>query len=492
MPILWMEIKRFKWNRLASKIQIAIIALIVLTITITTWGSGEFFRKQFHEITDQQIITKTTAVEQDLRTLLGRLSALPSHQDYSLMKLQLRRLSKIHQTDINIYNAKGHLIATSRQQIYNYGLLSEQINPIAHTAIFQETNNRFIHEENIGNLNYASSYSPIQNFSGDVIGTLNLQFFGQQESIEGQMNVLFATLINIFILVFVVAIILTVIIGTWITSPLRQLHTNLSTLKFGKNSSRLTYDKKDEIGDLVEDYNSKLEELEEAGQQLAKSERESAWRDMAKQVAHEIKNPLTPMKLSVQHLQRSMSLNPDDPNLQEKVNRVSNSLIEQIDALTKIANEFSNFAKMPAPQIEKVDLVALIASVVHLFENTPNVEIQYSGLDELEIDGDKDQLLRVINNLVKNSIQAIHHADGLIEIRTVLARRKVQITVSDNGSGIPTEQIDKMFVPYFTTKNTGSGLGLSMVKQIIENHGGEISFTTEKDKGTVFTLLLPA
>lgn len=491
LPLVIKELREFNWNRLASKIQFAIVSLIIIAVSATTWGTGSFFRKQFNEITDQQIEEKTQAVSQDLKAQIGRISQLPSHQDYSLMNIQLRRLSKIHKTDINIYNTNGHLISTSRQQLYNTGLLSEQMNSNAVHAIFEENNIQFLNDENIGALTYASSYSPLTNFAGENIGALNLQFFGQQESMERQMNALFATLINIFLIIFVISTVLTILIGSWITSPLRLLHTNLRTLKFGKNISRLDYDKKDEIGDLVEDYNLKLDELEDAARQLAKSERESAWRDMAKQVAHEIKNPLTPMKLSIQHLQRSMELNPDDPRLTEKVNHVTNSIIEQIDALTRIANEFSNFAKMPAPRMEQIEMVALIKGVIHLFENEEHVQFNYSGLKSVELQGDRDQLLRVINNIVKNGIQAIQHKEGLITIRTQLVGEFLQIQVEDNGSGIPEEQLERMFVPYFTTKSTGTGLGLSMVKQIIENHNGNIDFQTEQNKGTVFTIQLP-
>ncbi len=491
IPLIYQELNTLKWSRLATKIQIAIIALITLTLGITTWGTGVYFKNRFISITNQQIKEKTISVEKDIMPNIGRLSHLPSNEDYALLNGQLKRLSRIHQTDINIYNTLGHLIATSRQQLYNNGLLSEQMNPEAIVAIYASSKKNFIHGEKIGELNYSSSYAPLQNYSGDLIGSINLQFFGQQESIEAQMNDLFATLINIFLLIFVVATILTIIIGSWITSPLRQLQNSLSKLRFGNSSTRLSYSKKDEIGDLVEDYNLKIEELEETAKQLAKSERESAWRDMAKQVAHEIKNPLTPMKLSVQQLQRSIDLNPDDPQLINKVNRVSNSLIEQIEVLTRIANEFSNFAKMPTPKIEEFDIVQLINSTIHLFESENNIEFIYEGPVVALINGDKDQLLRVVNNLLKNAIQAIHKEKGQITVRIKAYPDKIILSVTDNGSGIHEEQINKMFIPYFTTKNTGTGVGLSMVKQIVENHGGTINFETELNNGTTFTIVLP-
>src|SRR5690606_12705132 len=216
-------------------------------------------------------------------------------------------------------------------------------------------------------LKYNSAYAPIYNKNDQKIGYINLQQFGTQEESEHQIQEFLVSVINIFILLISISTFLAIIIANWITNPLQVLQNFFNQLHFGKQNERIKYYQNDEIGSLVKSYNQKIEELELAAQQLAQSERESAWRDMAKQVAHEIKNPLTPMKLTVQHLVRSFD--PTDPLIETKIKKVSESLIEQIDSLAKIATEFSNFAKMPIPLFEEVDIVQVIRRSAELFQS---------------------------------------------------------------------------------------------------------------------------
>jgi nitrogen fixation/metabolism regulation signal transduction histidine kinase len=231
--------------------------------------------------------------------------------------------------------------------------------------------------------------------------------------------------------------------------------------------------------------------LEIAAKQLAQNERESAWREMAKQVAHEIKNPLTPMKLSLQHLQRIYD--PSDPQSKEKIDRVASSIIEQIDALTKIANEFANFAKMPKPNEENLNLVPLLENVILVFSQEVDMEISVQTNEpQVWILADKDLMIRVFNNLIKNAIQSIPpDRNGKIEVILKSVQNKLTIEVRDNGRGIPLAARRKMFVPYFTTKSTGTGLGLAIVKQIVEMHHGSIWYDTVEESGTSFWIELP-
>jgi nitrogen fixation/metabolism regulation signal transduction histidine kinase len=241
----------------------------------------------------------------------------------------------------------------------------------------------------------------------------------------------------------------------------------------------------------VKDYNKKLEELEYTAQQLAQSERESAWREMAKQVAHEIKNPLTPMKLSIQQLLRVYD--PADPNSEKKLEKVATSIIEQIDALTKIANEFSNFAKMPRPNEVRMDLLPVLENVLEVFRQDAKSTIELkTTLDSAIIKADKDQMVRTFNNLIKNALQSIpEDREGLITVSLSNIENTIHIEVQDNGIGISAEKRSTIFVPYFTTKSNGTGLGLAMVKQIIENHKGTIYVESEVDKGSLFIIDLP-
>ncbi|MCO5261058.1 MAG: HAMP domain-containing histidine kinase [Crocinitomicaceae bacterium] len=475
---------------LATKIQVTLITIVVISLTISAVSSGAFIRNQYSSFTELSIKEKVQSIEEELTPLISKEKNLTIQNNASFLNFQLIGLSKVFKTDINIYDEQGFLISTSRQNVFNSGLLSEQINPTAKKELIELDKSEFIHSENIGNLYYNSAYAPIYNKSSKIIGYINLQHFGQQEEVEHQIQQFLMSVISVFVLLLATSAIVAIFVANWITNPLQMLQKYVSNIHLGKTNQYIQYHINDEIGALVKSYNMKIDELEYAAQQLAQSERESAWRDMAKQVAHEIKNPLTPMKLSVQHLMRSFD--PDDVNAHDKINKVSSSLIEQIDALTKIANEFSNFAKMQKPEFETVDIVNIINNVIELFKEGNQVNIQINAPEKCFIKGDKDQLLRVFNNLIKNSSQAINEKqNGLISISVKQNENVVTIGVTDNGSGISKSQQAKIFVPYFTTKSNGSGIGLAMVKQIIMNHQGTIDFESEEGVGTTFTIELP-
>lgn len=235
-----------------------------------------------------------------------------------------------------------------------------------------------------------------------------------------------------------------------------------------------------------------VDQLDESVALLAKSERDSAWREMARQVAHEIKNPLTPMKLNIQYLQQQFrSENYKDSS--DLVRTVSDSILEQIDGLTKIATEFSNFAQMPKASNERILLNDLISSVHDLFRKRDDIDIKLTiPIDELFVFCDRTQVVRVLNNLINNAIQAIpDDRRGKIDIRLYTRGNKAIITIEDNGIGIPVEMKDKIFLPNFTTKTSGTGLGLAMCMQIIESVNGSISFESQLNKGTIFTVSIP-
>ncbi len=479
-----------KTMTLALKIQVVLISLVFISLLAFGWGSGLFVTSQYNQLTNDVIREKLNSVETEVKTKLGQNKALNIIEDGNYAQYILQKFAHVFFTDINLYDTDGYLLATSRPKVFNVGLLSEQMNPKAYKHLRFMRESEFIHKESIGELDYSSAYKPFYNKDGIHLGYINLQHFGQQREFEHQIQKFLVAIVNVFILLLAISIILAIFISNWLTAPLRLLQESFANVKFGKANEPIQYNKEDEIGSLVQDYNRKLEELEFTAQQLAKSERESAWREMAKQVAHEIKNPLTPMKLSIQQLLRVY--NPDDPKSGEKLKSVANSIIEQIDALTKIANEFSNFAKMPNPSEEKVDIIALIEGVKEVFENDENEISIQTDLDELFITVDKDQFVRVFNNLIKNAIQSIpSDQKGKIVVEIKRADNKLFISVKDNGIGIEEEKQSKIFVPYFTTKSTGTGLGLAMVRQIIENHKGIIDFESEVEKGTTFSITLP-
>jgi nitrogen fixation/metabolism regulation signal transduction histidine kinase len=305
------------------------------------------------------------------------------------------------------------------------------------------------------------------------------------------VTTLVVAIVNVYVLLILLTIAMAAIISDQITRPLRIIQQMFSQIKIGRKSEEIVYKGHDEIAGLVDEYNRMVKELVKSVDMLARSERESAWREMAKQVAHEIKNPLTPMKLSVQHLQRTWNDNKE--NFAEYLERVTKTLIEQIDNLSFIASEFSNFAKMPKAINNEINIVEKIRSTITLFANTENVDFIFEHESEyIPVYADKEQLSRVFINLIKNAIQSIpDDRNGKIGIALIQSRNTVRISITDNGKGIPEDIENKLFTPSFTTKTSGMGLGLSIVKNIIESFDGNITFKTKVNHGTTFIIELP-
>ena len=476
-----------------TKIQLVLIGLIVISLGGFSLASTTMLSGQYRSYSTDQIREKVKSVINEIHSRQRFMSEKFSDKNQDELDYQLRRWSKVFLADINLYQSDGILAGTSRTKIYNMGLLSEQMNPKALYELQFRMRSEFIHEENIGSLVYLSGYVPVFNHENELLGYLNILHFDQRNVFEEQLRQFFVAILNVFMLLLVLSILVALLVSSWLTGPLMLLRKSFSQFELGKNSLQINYKAQDEIGSLVAEYNHKLNELAEAAAKLAQSERESAWREMAKQVAHEIKNPLTPMKLSIQHLQRVFD--PNDPKASERIERVTSSLIEQIDALTHIANEFSNFAKLPQPVITEIDLIALIKAVVALFDSDSNIHINLelnTSEERILIPGDKEMLLRVLNNLVSNGIQAVALNNPVqIVVAVETNEQLVFIRIKDNGTGIPEDQIQTIFEPYFTTKSTGTGLGLAMVKQIVETHRGSIEIEQTSAEGTTVLITLP-
>jgi two-component system nitrogen regulation sensor histidine kinase NtrY len=477
---------------LATRIQLVMIGLVFVSLLGFSVGSSRFVNVQYGDYTNDIIREKIRSVNREGLQWFEKNSDSSVVWTRDELVYQLRNWSQIFITDLNVYSVDGHLIASSRPKIYNIGLLGEQMDPDAMIALRQEKRSEFIHEEFIGNLSYLSAYVPIINKNGQVLGFLNLQHFDQQNVFEAQVQRFFMAIVNVFMLLLVLSIIGAIVVSNWITSPLRLVRRSFANVAFGKRNQPIVYNSTDEIGELVAEYNNKIKEIEAAAQQLAQTERESAWREMAKQVAHEIKNPLTPMKLSIQQLQRVFD--PNDPQAKDKLLKVSKSIIEQIDALTHIANAFSSFAKLPQPHMEHIDLVVLLRSIDALYGANHEIdwECDLNQLDSCVVNGDRDMLLRVLNNVVTNGIQAVpFDRKASIRLALITTKENAVVEIVDNGSGIPEDQLHRIFEPYFTTKSTGTGLGLAMVRQIVDSHGGNISIKATSEQGTTILIVIP-
>ena len=487
----WSSIFPLKSLQLSLKVQIVLVSIVVGSFLIFLWIAIQNTTRQYAINTENKIKEKVYSVNSELEQKLGKRDTIDKEVVGDYMNYLLNQYSATFVTDINFYGLGGNLLATSQPKLYTKGVSVSQMDDRAFYFMNYKQKSDFMHHETIGNLSFLSAYVPFNNHEGKLLGYLNLQHFSKQNTFEKQVNSFIVTIINIAVLLLVITVVVAIFVSGWITTPLRLIKDSFQNVEFGKENKPIDYHGDDEIGALVKDYNNKLAELELKAIQLARTERETAWREMAKQVAHEIKNPLTPMKLSVQHFQRSFD--PNSPNAKEKMDRIVGSLIEQIDALTKIANEFSNFAKMPKANEEKLDLAPVLKNVVDLY-SSPDVEIKLSNNFDrtVSVFVDRDLIIRVFNNLIKNAIQAVEEDQKtIIHIDCEVSKNHYVLSFKDNGKGIPEETRKKIFTPNFTTKTTGSGLGLAMVKQIITNHNGEIWFETEIGKGTIFYVKLP-
>jgi nitrogen fixation/metabolism regulation signal transduction histidine kinase len=292
-------------------------------------------------------------------------------------------------------------------------------------------------------------------------------------------------------LLLLIAIVIAYFIGQRISLPLQLIREKLSQTSISSKNEIIEWKRDDEIGQLVKQYNKMVMELEESAHKLSESEREGAWKEMARQVAHEIKNPLTPMKLNIQHLQRAWG--SDKEKLDTTFKRVTEVLIEQIESLSRLATEFSSFGKMPTDQFVNCRIDEILRSTIHLFEQSENVEFIYENhFDAAIVFNDPDQIGRVFTNILKNAIQSIpSEREGVITISYELHKKEVIIKITDNGGGMSDDIKAKIFVPSFSTKNSGMGLGLAISKKIIDNSQGKIWFSSQKGKGSTFYISLP-
>ena len=402
-----------------------------------------------------------------------------------------KNIADLLNTDINIYNSEGKLIATSRKKIYEYNLLSRFISYQALEKLLKERQVEYVEQETIGSFIFTSAYTVIVNNDREISGFINIPYFANSQAIRKEVLDLLITLGNIYIVMFLLTVLIAFLLSEQIIAPLKELQEKLKHLKVGHKYEKIDYKRRDEIGNLVEEYNNMVEKLEESIHLLAKSEREDAWRDIARQVAHEIKNPLTPMKLSIQLLQKAWE--NQDEDFGERLSKVTHTLIEQIENLRNTAEEFSDFAKISQSKVEKIDLAQKIENLVKLYENLENVDVKAIIKNRpVYIKADNKQISRALINLIKNAIQAIPEGrQGIILIELEKKDNKALVKVIDNGSGIPEEVRHKLFTPSFTTKSSGMGLGLSMVKNIVQNAKGKIWFDTELGRGSTFYLEFP-
>jgi len=459
---------------LASFIIIAIVSFWFLTDSYQSYNAGRLNRK---------VSGVQTSAQQFLRQAKDSLLLLSEY---------VPDLALAERIDFNLYDLDGQLIQSSEMDIFNRGILPPKINAYAFEVLKRTGKSRSDPiDESISTENFTSVFASIKNSKGQKVAYIGVPYANQERTLQDDVLNFMGNLVNVYVFMLILAGGISVWVANTITRPITTIGENLKELKLGISNEPLQWRTNDEIGALVTEYNRMIVKLDQSAKLLARSEREGAWREMAKQVAHEIKNPLTPMKLSIQYLQHAFRSNPD--NIEPLLKRVSITLIEQIDALAQIADEFSNFAKMPRANNQQIKLNDLVESVHDLFKESKNTDILlHLAEEQFYVFADKNHLMRVLNNMIKNAVEAIPDSrKGKIEVSLDREEEMAVIRVKDNGVGIPDDMKNRVFVPNFTTKNSGTGLGLAISKNIIESVSGKIYFETEKDVGTTFFVKLP-
>jgi len=460
----------------------------ILIISIITLG---LLANSYREDLDRQYLQKAELIRGNLTSTISSLGMDGSTQNS--IDEELTYLANTTGSELNLYSSEGELFSTNRPNIFEKRILSKFINPAAIAAIRENNLNQFLTDESIGNLNYKSVYLPI--LTGprqELIGILAVPFFESEAELNKLVADVLSNIFNAFVVIFIVFLIISYFVSKNLTFPFKLLTQKLKTTNL-ENNEPMIWNARDEIGMLVNEYNNMLFKLEQSKKVLASTEKESAWKEMAKQVAHEIKNPLTPMKLTLQHLMRLDWQGQEDEK--ERLKKSLNTLIHQVDALSGIASSFSTFAKMPLPKNELMNFKTVVTKVLELYSNDDRVDLRFkddSYTDEIPIMGDDKLFGRVITNLIINGIQSVEEGIvPLIKVWLWLSDSAVFLEISDNGKGIPLELREKIFIPNFSTKTQGSGLGLAIAKSGVETAGGKIWFETETEKGTTFYLTFP-
>lgn len=474
------------------RVHAIIIFIVVFVFIILGVSTISFFIRRYdtehrEELSNGMNILLTTvqrSVNQIAPAGIDQGFLDPSIQ--SRLKKSVQDIADTHNVDINIYDLNGTLLISTQNLIYENGLLASKIDPSAYYKLLYLHQVQVIQKEQVGNLQFLSSYASIRDKDGQTVAFLNQPYFASQVDLKQEISNFLVTLLILNAFILLLSGMLALLLTSSITRSFSLIMEKLRKVNLSGANEEIYWKRDDEIGQLVKEYNKMVHKLEESATALAKSEREGAWREMARQIAHEIKNPLTPMKLSLQHLQRA--IDQDSPKAYKLTQSVATTLIEQIEHLSQIASDFSAFANIPYANSEVLLLNEVLRSVILLHNGYDQVNVIYDDpATDLYVYADKTQLNRLFTNLVQNAMQAIPPGNtGRVDIATTQDDDYVTIMIKDNGGGIPENVKKFIFTPNFTTKSSGTGLGLAMSKNIVEQMQGDIWFESEENEGATF------
>lgn len=476
---------------LRNRIFISMLFITLLSSVLMAAVMYYQYKKETRSYHQDRLKTKEDAIHEHLTFILNT-SDYPLTTDNLplILKDRIFELSTIHDIQINIHDLEGRLLISSKSQFVVDEVSNQQISPIILRVIESSPTKSFVDLRKVDGGVYRNAYSYIKDKQFKNLGIISIPYIEDTTFYDAQMDSFIIRFGQVYLFLLILSIVLSYFLSRTITHSIQKISEKILQTRIHKKNQKIdSEDTPREIEILVMAYNNMVDELEKSANLLAKSEREHAWREMAKQVAHEIKNPLTPMRLSVQMFERKFD--PNHPDINEKVKDFSETLVQQIDMMSAVASAFSNFASMPVQKAETIDVVKVIALALEIFNED---YIHFNKPDE-EVFGffDPTHITRIVNNLVKNAIQAIPETQTYPEILVdlIIKENKVVLKVSDNGAGITEEHLQRIFEPQFTTKSGGMGLGLAMVKNIIQSYSGTIGVSSTPSVGTTFTVELP-
>ncbi|HEX6333655.1 MAG TPA: HAMP domain-containing sensor histidine kinase, partial [Flavisolibacter sp.] len=485
----------FSQLNIRTQIHGTVIFISVLSFLVIGAATISFFIARYNRNNIDRLSRTAGTMVQEMEKRLkeGGSDSLSMNEPETRLRLHklVNDVADIHNVDVNVYDLRGNLEVSSESEVYRQGALSTKMHPLAYYHLNNLREVQRVQRESINELDYLSIYTVVRDEQRQPKKYLNIPYFASQLDLNQEISNFLVTIINLNAFIFLIAGIIALFITNKITQSFSVIGAKMREITLGKTNEEIIWTKDDEIGELVKQYNKMVNELEKSAEALAKSEREGAWREMARQVAHEIKNPLTPMKLSIQYLQKAITDNKD--NVKELTENVARTLIEQIDHLSKIAADFSQFANLSIRKTEQVDLHQVIGSLVELHKTNPRVDIRWDPMPgRMSVLADNTHMIRLFTNLLGNAVDACLSRNTChINIREKRDGTDAIIMIQDNGEGIPEEMRSRIFTPNFTTKTSGTGLGLAMCKSIVEQSHGDIWFETETSKGTTFFVRLP-
>lgn len=482
------QMKLFK-RSLRTRIFFSMILLVLIASILIAAVSIYQYKQEAIQYHQDKLERKEAAIRASIDYELRHTTYPVQTENIPLIfKEKIYEISNIHNVELNMYNLNGYLLKSSTATFFK-----DSVETKIPAYILEELKNskdkRYVKHLIENGKNYQSSFTYITDNYFKPLGILNLPSIEDDGFIDRELNDFLVKLLQVYVLMLFIAVVLAYFLSKYITKSLKTVSDKIMKTRLDKSNKKIRIDEASrEIHSLVQAYNSMIDELEISAIKLARTEREQAWREMAKQVAHEIKNPLTPMRLSVQSFERKFD--PKDPKIHQKVKEYSDTLIQQIDMMSSIASAFSNFAKMPAQQNETLNVPKIIKLGLDIFNE--DFITFHTTAEKILAKFDRTQLIRVATNLVKNAIQATEDREiPKISVHIREHKTQVYIEISDNGKGIPEENRSKIFEPKFTTKSSGMGLGLGMVKNIVEAYHGNITFISKVGVGTTFLVKIP-